>query len=284
MGYKLIALDVDGTILTSRRTIAEPTRQAVLRAMREGVRVTLATGRAFSSALSVARQLGLTGTPLVTHDGAYVADPVTAAVLHRDPIPLKPAAEAAEALQAAGLTVSVLYPDVLLSNTRLRNLSWRLLHPRYWTLVGLLLKEARVYRHQYAGNLARYLEHRGDDPPKFYVEGAAPDIRRALDTVAPRFAGALRFTPAGAEAMEVTAAGVSKATGLRALSAALGIAREEVVCIGDNYNDAEMIRSAGLGVAMGNAPEAVQKLARVVTRTNDEHGVAYAIEQYVLDR
>lgn len=284
MGYKLIALDVDGTILTSRRTIAEPTRRAVQRAMREGLRVTLATGRAFPSALSIARQLGLAGTPLVTHDGAYVADPVTGAVLHHDPIPVQLAAQAAGELQEAGLTVSVLYPDLLVSNTRVRNLSWRLLHPRYWSLVGLLVKEAMVYRHLYGGDLGEYVKRRGDDPPKFYVEGSAGSIRRAYETLSARFDGALRFTPAGSEAMEVTAAGVSKATGLQALSAALGIDPSEVVGIGDNYNDAEMIRTAGLGVAMGNAPEPVRSLARVVTRTNDEHGVAYAIEQYVLDR
>lgn len=284
MAYKLIALDIDGTVLTSHHTIAEPTRTAVRRALDRGVRVTLATGRAFPSALRIARELGLTGTPLVTHDGAYVADPVTGAVLHQDPIPLQVAREAAHHLQACGITVNVLYPDVLVSNRRLRQLMLKLLNPRYWSAAPMFWAESRAYRHTFANDLPTYMAQAGVNPPKLFLTGTEEQIAAGRKLLAERWSDTLRLTPAGPDALEVTAQGVSKASGLSVLAASLGIGAHEVVCIGDNYNDAEMITQAGLGVAMGNAPEEIRRLANVVTRTNDEHGVAYAIERYVLEQ
>jgi Cof subfamily protein (haloacid dehalogenase superfamily) len=280
--YKLVALDIDGTILTSRHTVAPETRQAVQAAMAGGVRVTLATGRAFPSALGIARLLGLHGTPLVTHDGAYVADPVTGEVLHETRVPLAVTREAVGLLQEAGLKINVVHERFLLSNQRIRNFSWKWFHPRRWTSAVNIWREARDYPHVYAPDLVRYLEQNPVEPPKLYIMGTPARLRAGAALLAERLGGALVTLPAGAYAMEVTLAGVSKASGLRVLAGALGIKSEEVVGIGDNYNDVEMIRQSGLGVAMGNAPEDVRQLANVVTRSNDEHGVAYAIERWVL--
>jgi hypothetical protein len=71
---------------------------------------------------------------------------------------------------------------------------------------------------------------------------------------------------------------VSKAKGLEVLSGILGIKREEIIAVGDNFNDLEMLRFAGLGVAMGNAPETVKQKADFVTAKNDEDGVAFLVE------
>lgn len=280
--YKLIALDIDGTVLTSRHMVAPETRRAVQTAMARGVRVTLATGRGFPSARAIAAELGLQGTPLVTHDGAYVADPATGRVLYEERIPLAIAREAVALLRGAGLNVNLLYPDVLVSNQRIRHFRWGWLHPKNWRAIAGVRREVRDYPHGYAPDLTAFLEQNPVEPPKMYVTGTPDRMAAGRALLTERLGDKLWTMQAGARAMEVTPAGVSKASGLRALAGLLGIELSAMVGIGDNYNDLEMIKQAGLGVAMGNAPEEIRRLANVVTRTNDEHGVAYAIERYVL--
>jgi len=81
---------------------------------------------------------------------------------------------------------------------------------------------------------------------------------------------------------EVMCKGVSKGRGVEVLANMYGFKREEVICIGDNENDLSMIRYAGLGIAMGNAEEEVKSEADFITRSNDEDGVAYAIDKFIL--
>jgi hydroxymethylpyrimidine pyrophosphatase-like HAD family hydrolase len=176
--YKLIALDIDGTVLTSRHVVAPETRRAVQAAMAHGVRVTLATGRGFPSARAIAAELGLRGTPLVTHDGAYVADPSTGGVLYEQRIPLAVTRQAVALLRGAGLNVNLLYPDVLVSNQRIRHFRWGWLHPRNWDAVANVWREVHDYPHRFAPDLAAYLEQNPLEPPKMYVTGSPPHGRR----------------------------------------------------------------------------------------------------------
>lgn len=282
--YKLIALDVDGTILTSRHTIAAETKAAVQQAMARGVRVTLATGRGFPSAVAVARELGLHGTPLVTHDGGYVADPATGEVIHVERIPASAAAEAALLLRGLGLNVNLLHEQMRISNQRIPNFRWSLLLPRGWKGVRNVVGELRSYPTIHAPDLGAYLNANPVAPPKLYVTGTPDGIRAGRALIAEHLGEILRTAQAGPAAMEVMPCQVSKAAGLRALGAALGIRSEEIMGIGDGHNDVEMLSQTGLGVAMGNAPEDVRRLAKFITRTNDEHGVAYAIDRFVLQQ
>ncbi len=284
MTYKLIALDVDGTILTSSHTIAPQTRHAVQRAMAAGVRVTLATGRGFPSALAIARELGLTGTPLVTHDGGYVADPDSRTVVHVERIPADVAREAAILLQGIGLNVNLLHEERRISSQRIPNFRWSGLLPQHWQWLRMTLDEFRSYPSTHAPNLGDYLRANPVAPPKMYITGTEEAIGEGRELLADRLGAVLRTASAGRRAMEVMPCQVSKAAGLRALGAALGIRPEQIIGVGDGYNDVEMISQSGLGVAMGNAPEDVRKLAKFVTRTNDEHGVAHVIEQFVLKK
>ena len=83
--------------------------------------------------------------------------------------------------------------------------------------------------------------------------------------------------------IEFTAANVNKGLGLHFLAKELGISMEETMAVGDSGNDAEMLKAAGLGVAMGNASKAIKDISDVVTLTNEECGVAHAIETYILN-
>lgn len=284
MRYKLIALDVDGTILDGNHMIAPETKQAIHQAQTLGVRVTIASGRAFPSAAMIAEEAGITGTPLVAHDGGYVADRHTGEVLFVERLPDDLVSEVAGLLQGLGCDVSLLHESFRVGTQRFPLWQWRFLHPRHWSTVGNLWRELQSYRNIYAPSIPAYLRTNKVNPPKLYIMGTPAAIQQGSALLTEHFSHVLRTTPAGLGAMEVTPLHVSKASGIRVLAEKLGIHMDEVIGVGDNYNDVEMIQQAGLGVAMGNAPADIQALARYVTRTNREHGVAHVIEKFVLDQ
>lgn len=279
--YKLLALDVDGTILNHRHQIAPETRAAVRRAMERGMFVTLATGRAFPSARMIARELGLR-TPLVTHDGAYVADPITMKVLYEERIPTGIVRQAVALLQPLGLHISLLHEHYAVCNQRIRSFQWEFLKPAYWPMLGNILQENRAYPSRYARDLLAYLHDHPLSPPKLWATGRPEAIAEARRLMQERLGAILRCPPSGPNGMEIMLVQTSKAAGLRRLAAALGIDFSQVIAVGDSHNDVEMITQAGLGVAMGNAPEDVRSLAAYVTRTNAEHGVAHVVERFIL--
>ncbi|HEY8347073.1 MAG TPA: Cof-type HAD-IIB family hydrolase [Symbiobacteriaceae bacterium] len=280
--YKLIALDIDGTVLGRHYRVAPETKRVLAQAMARGVRVTLATGRGFPGALPVAREIGA-NAPLVTHDGAYVADPATGKVLFERRIELPVVRTAVELLQPLGLFIHLLYPDCVVTNQRFRNIRWSLLLPHNWPGLLSILQENRVYRPVYAADLSRYLQQHPVPVPKIYVSGRAEAIQEGRRRLEAALGEALRCTPAGAEALEVVCRGISKATGLRILAAYLGIGMDEILACGDSHNDLEMLSEVGMGVAMGNAPKDVKRIARFVTLSNLENGVAHAVRRFVLN-
>ncbi|MDF2963402.1 MAG: Cof-like hydrolase, partial [Paenibacillus sp.] len=94
--------------------------------------------------------------------------------------------------------------------------------------------------------------------------------------------GVLEITNSHPLNLELNPKGINKASGIRQVCSLLGIGMSQVIAMGDSLNDESMIREAGLGVAMGNAQDEVKEFADVITATNEEHGVAKIIEQYVL--
>lgn len=280
--YKLIALDVDGTILDGHYRVAGETKRVLQQAMVRGVMVTLATGRAYPSALAVAREIGV-NAPLVTHDGAYVVDSETGRVLYEERIDPALVLAAVELLQPLGVNINLIHQEHAITNQRFRNFQWSLLQPANWPALLNLLRENQIYRPLYVGDMAAYLKRNPTVVPKLYITGRPEAIRQGRRLIESELKGALRCTPAGPGAMEVTHQETSKASGLRVLAADLGIGMEEILACGDSHNDLEMLSQVGMGVAMGNAPADVQRVARFVTRTNREHGVAHAVRQFVLN-
>ena len=118
---------------------------------------------------------------------------------------------------------------------------------------------------------------------KIMLFGEPRDVDRGLTRVIDHFGDRLGIMRSDPTLGELTAPGLSKGVALAKLARHLGVAREHVIAIGDEDNDVPMIQWAGLGLAMGNAPETVQRAAKAVIPTVDEDGVAWAIREYVLD-
>jgi len=265
MRFKLIALDLDETLLNSRQEISPRNRQAIRQAMDRGVTVTFNTGRMFPSALPYARELGLTA-PLITYQGAMIKTAAGDLLCHR-PVPLPLAAEVIQAAETTGLQAYVYCQDRL--------------------LVREITPEVEEYQAMYrvdalaVGDIGAYLQ---EDPTKVLLYGPEEERREILWPVLyGQFGQRLHITRSKPCYFEFTHPAASKGQGLETLAAHLGVKREEILAFGDSHNDLDFFQSAGCGVAMGNAWEELKALADLVTDDHDADGVAKAIERLVLE-
>lgn len=242
--YRLLALDLDGTLLNDRSEISETNAEWIRRASEAGVTVCASTGRGFPSALPFVEQLGL-DTPMITVNGGEIWTKPHA--LHRRTL-----LDAEKVMKLHALAER--YPDV-----------W------YWAYST----EDIYNKEKWSGDTAasQWLKF------GYYTEDV-PVLQEIWKEV--RAMEGLELSNSSPFNIEINAAGVSKATALMEVCRMLGYGMSEVVSVGDSLNDIAAIRASGLGVAMGNAQEEVKLAADVVTGTNQEHGVAQVIQKYVL--
>lgn len=262
--FRLLATDLDDTLLNDRIEISTANRAALQKAMDLGVLVTIATGRMFRSALPVAGELGIR-TPIITYQGALIKDPLTKETLWERPVPLQLARRVLEEGRRADLHINVYVEDSLFVDR---------ITPEgtgYAKLAGVDLNPV--------GNLSEFLR---EDPIKilFIAEpGLLDKLNRELQD---KFGPALYITKSKPNYLEFMHPEATKKHGLQALAQRYGIQREEIIAFGDSYNDIDMLEYAGLGVAMGNAPEEIKEKADYVTTDNNEDGVAAAVRKFVL--
>lgn len=267
MTYRLIALDLDGTVMASDLVVLPAVRRAIAAARGRGIRVTLATGRSFGATIPFARDLGI-DTPLICYQGALVRHPVTGEVYHHAAVPGPLAAEAAAALLAAGIFVIAYIDEAHYVAERRPELDLYLrYHPEGGAIVVAPDLAARVA---------------ATPPTKLLFVAEAPVVTAQLAALSARFAGRLTVVRSHELFGELTPPATSKGIALAELARQLGIPREQVVAIGDQENDLSMVAWAGLGLAMGNAIPAVKDAAAAVLPPVTEGGVAIGIARYVL--
>jgi hypothetical protein len=268
---RLLALDLDGTILAGDRPISGRTHEAVARAMARDVRVVLATGRMYRSALPYAESLDLDG-PLLCYQGAYArqrpgTDGAPGAILRHVTMPAAVAREVVHWAHDHGLSPHVNRDDRLVMESGDGEA------PDYERHAGI--------RADFVIDLARAL--RGP-VTKVLAVGPTGLPARLLAAGRVAFAGRAEVTVSHPDYLEFVAPGVHKGAALHWLAARLGVPVAATMAIGDQFNDLEMLAMAGIGVAMGGAPSDVQAAADHVTAPLEEDGAAQAIERFVLGR
>jgi Cof subfamily protein (haloacid dehalogenase superfamily) len=272
---RLVALDIDGTLLRSDRTISARTRLAVDRARDEGVRLVLVTGRRLPSARRVAEDLG-GAVPLVLHNGALVVE--DGAVLRCRPLPRGVARRAIRAGRASRAE------PVLHCGSA--GEGWLLVQAsaRPGGLVGYYLERSRAEL-RVVPDLEAALE--AEEPIQVMFGGTREEMRPLLEILARELGAGARvertvYPATGLVLLDVLEPSVGKAEALGFLQRRWGIDPAETLAIGDNWNDREMVERSGYGFVMGNADPDLLALGLAVLPTNDEDGVARAIERYVL--
>lgn len=261
---QLIALDLDGTLLNSQHQLTPRTARAIQQAIAEGVQVVIATGKTYASVRPVVEQLGLT-SPAVCVQGLVLHNPdgSVRSTQALDPALVRHVAEFAE----AGNHVVVAYSGL------------RILIREWHSFAEVLVAHDEPVP-EVVGSLVPLA---GQIPINKFIFYNDPDSVSTLrEELAAHVDGQATLVQPLPELLEVLPLGTGKGAGLARLLAELGIDPQHVLAAGDGENDADMLRLAGIGVAMGNAMQAAKDAADVVVASNDEDGVAEAIERYVL--
>ncbi|UNC90785.1 Cof-type HAD-IIB family hydrolase [Candidatus Contubernalis alkaliaceticus] len=265
MSFKLLALDLDDTLLNEEFVISEKNKKAIHEAIRKGVTVTLATGRMFRSTLPYAQQLEL-DVPLITYHGALVKTARTQEQIFHCPVPLQAALEIIDLLEENGNHLNLYLNDELF--VREDN-----------EMIRLYVSIADV-DYQSVGNLREFLKV---EPTKMTMISSEEDtIKSYWNLFSQKYKNQLKVVPSKPYFLEITNARATKGQALKALADSLGVKREEVIAIGDSYNDIDMLEYAGLGVAVENAREDVKKAADYITASNINDGVTQVINKYIL--
>jgi hypothetical protein len=278
MEIKLLALDVDGTLLNSQFRVSEVNRQAIWEAVAQGVLVVLVTGRRFVIAQPIALELEL-ATPLVSHNGALTKNARTLEVIDYHPLEAGLARRAVELGKQIGADMVGCYdPDgygravfefITEANSRLR---------RYLERSPLVVQQVP--------DLVAYIQ---EDPIQVMSSGSCAIMDLLEEVLANDLGGRVKLLKTAypnrdMTILDILAAPCSKGAALAAVVERFGLARRQVMAIGDNHNDLEMLEFAGLAVVMNNAGEPLKGLGYHLTGSNDEDGVAQAIETFILKR
>ena len=290
MAIRLLALDLDGTLLSSRGELSERNRRALDEARARGVRVSVVTGRRFRDARPLALELGL-DVPVISHNGALTKHARTLETVSVKLMPLEAAREvlrvgrerSLDAMisdDAHGLGVLV-YDHIREDNEPFRRyIEWsRRIHGDE--------AEESVRR---VPSLEEYLDH---EPVHISFSGTCSAMESLGEALKCELQESVKvfatlYPKRDFALIDVLNPEASKGEGVAAAALEAGITREEVMAVGDNFNDLEMLEYAGTGVLMGNADarliEQRQNNGFHVTATNDEDGVAQAIEKFILNK
>ena len=268
MAIRLVAMDLDDTLLRDDWTISPRVVKAIQKAQAQGVKMTIATGRMSISARPYVEQLGL-DVPVITYHGAMVQQVLSGDILFRRVIPSSVAAEIVRYVSEQGVYAQVYLKNRVIA-TELNEWS------REYARIASVPIEAE--------DLSILLSQEPEGVEKILLMGEEADLDQLAPLLRQRYGEKVHITKSKPCFLEMTDYSVNKGVALAALAERLGIAQEDVMAIGDSFNDLEMIKYAGLGVAMGNARSEIKEQADIVTVTNEEDGVAEAIERYVLDR
>ena len=277
MIIKAIVLDIDGTLLNTGKIISEKTKQALIAAQEKGIKVILASGRPTTGMLELAEQLEMTKYEgfLVSYNGARVTDCLTKKVLFNQAMSIETGQAILEHLKKFDVIAMIDKEDYLYVNDV------------YSGMLDLPDGAFNIIEYEARGGNFKLSEI--DDLAAFatfpinkiliaaqpeYLQKIAPALHAPFDEiVTAAFSAPFYF--------EFTDKGIDKAKALNTVFPEMGIHSENIIAFGDGHNDRSIIEYAGIGVAMGNAVDALKEIADDVTLSCDEDGIAAGLEKYL---
>ncbi|MFR1449797.1 MAG: Cof-type HAD-IIB family hydrolase [Beduini sp.] len=267
MKYKLIALDLDGTLKTSQNTIGSKTKAALLKCQELGMKIVLASGRPTPGLRHESNQLKLKENDgyILSFNGAKVHSESTGEVIYEKVLTNLQAKKMIKRAKDFKLA-----PMTYLGNDLVSDMC-----EDFYVIGEAKLNDMGL---KSVDDLDEFVDF---DPHKVLLAADPDYVASVLDDFKTPYESELSIYRSAAHYIEIMAQNIDKATSLDCLVKHLGIKQEEVIAFGDGYNDLSMIEYAGLGVAMGNSVEGVKEKADVVTKTNDEEGIAYLLSQII---
>ncbi len=263
MSYRLMAVDMDGTLLNSENQITPVTEAAIKSAMVAGLKFTLCTGRPLQGVLRYVTQLGL-DCPIITYNGAMIVHSGSKEVLFSQNMDTDEARKVWKIVDKAGMSVFVWSAGELFARAPREKVAF------YEEITKTGAKEIADFEELVQRGITKMLWY---DEPEVLDQWVKDLQSEGLEKTT--------FTKSRAYFLEFFSAFTSKAVAMEKLGEYYGIDKSEMIAVGDQTNDLPMIEYAGLGVAMGNAVDAVKAVAGYITDTNENDGVAKVIEKFI---
>lgn len=263
MKYKLIAIDIDGTLLNNQKEILNQTKIDIKSAYEKGVIITICTGRGYPAAKRYIDELDL-NIPLILYNGSRVRMSKDDTLLLNNTIDSKVAQKVYNLIEEHNGTCCFWSNDKLFFN---KNNHYTIYYENLTTIKPNIIDKS----------------HDGlfNQINKFIWFDESDVLVDVQNNVLNNVMG-INYFKSQSELLEIVPSNVSKGLTLEKLASLLGVKQEEVIAIGDDENDISMIKYAGLGIAMGNAKETVKQVADYITLTNEENGVGEAIKKFIL--
>jgi Cof subfamily protein (haloacid dehalogenase superfamily) len=262
---RLVAFDVDGTLVGRDLKISDNVRRSIERMKQTGIAGCLVTGRMYRAALPFARELGFEA-PLICYQGAAIVDPTTDEVLAHAALDNRVVRELIDITQRDGVHLQLYRNDEYYCEARNRFSDLYAALSLTEPVVVASLREAFAY----------------SPATKGVVVADAPAAAAYAEKLGATLGGRAYVTRSLPEFVEVLDPAVDKGAALRFVAAHLGVPMEQTAAIGDSWNDAPLLEAAGFGIAMGSAPQELRAVAAAVVSDLEHDGVAEAIERYVL--
>ena len=276
MGYKLVCIDIDGTLLNSKHRITERTKDVILKAHKMGVHIVISTGRMYTDAEYYSNLIGVK-SPVIASNGAFIKEKNNDAVIYKDVLGENLSLSLLEIFRKHDVTPYYCTPHRFYYG----NFMFKL----FYFATKILGTRSNKLDAQYVYSWDQWkkiLHDEKDDIVKSEIIFRDPasiyELRNELKDI-----DELEIVDSSKYNIEITRKGVSKGKAVERLAILYGVKREEIMTIGDSQNDITMIEYAGLGIAMGNSEDVVKQKADYVTDSNDNEGVANAINKFIIE-
>ncbi len=266
--YRMIVLDLDGTLTNEKKEVTPRTHDALILAQQRGVRVVLASGRPTFGITPLAHQLRLSefGGFILAYNGGKVIDCATGDTIFNQELSPSLVPLLHDEARAAGMEILTYQGEGIAASKKAN---------KYVLHEAFINKMPVVEYSDFVGQLVFPIN-------KCLIVGDPKPLHALELRLVEKLHGQLSVYRSAGFFLECVPLGIEKAQSLGRLISLLGIEREEVIACGDGYNDKGMIEFAGLGVAMANASTEVQDAADYITFSNEEDGVAHVIEKFIL--
>lgn len=268
MDYKLIALDIDGTLTNSKKEITPRTRYALLEAQKQGKKIILASGRHPVGIYPIAKELLLDRYSgfIMAFNGGKIINCETGETVVSKLFPLEYLADIVGVLKDSNITINTYDDKYIISDRKVND---------YTYVERDILKTEMVVVDDFVSAVKFKIN-------KILLAGEPDELDRYQTILSRRYDGLLDVYKSAPYFLEIMPFGVTKGSMLPLLLQKLGVRREELASFGDNYNDMTMIGYSGFGVAMGNAEPDIKKISDYVCESNDDDGIAKTFDRYIL--
>lgn len=269
MNYKMLVLDLDGTLTNSEKKITPPTKEALIKIQKNGKKVVLASGRPTPGVLPLARELHLKdyGSFILSYNGGRIINCANDEIIYNKLLPATVIPTVYEIAKEFDVDILTYSAEAIISGLTLNQ----------YTELEARINSLPIKR---VDNFPEFVDFPVN---KLLITGDADITATIEQLLKKKFHKFLNIYRSEPFFLEIMPQNIDKAYSLQKLLSSTGISAKEMICCGDGFNDLTMIEYAGLGVAMANAQEVVKESADFITKSNDEDGVLHVIERFMMD-